>query len=259
MLIDAHAHLDMYSDEELPAVLEALEHGRIFTLSTSIDVPSFERLRDISSRSTWVVPGFGIHPWEAHRYLGGMDELDRHFTEAAYVGEIGLDHRWVEDSERYPAQRHVLEHQLDVAHRQRKLVNVHTAGAERQVLDLIAGSGVERVIIHWYSGPLDVLADLIERGFFFTVGVQLVSSGAIREIAKAIPIDRLLTETDNPGGLEWLTGERGMPDAVPAVLNELARVKDVTPDDLAGAVLANLRRLVGADPHFAPWQDLLAE
>jgi TatD DNase family protein len=112
---------------------------------------------------------------------------------------------------------------------------------------------IERAIIHWYSGPLDVLSQLVAAGYMLTIGVELMHSGHIRDVARAIPSDQLLTETDNPGGLRWLTGEAGQPEGITEVVAELAAIRGVQPEGLATMVQSNMVRLVGPDPLLGRW------
>ena len=111
----------------------------------------------------------------------------------------------------------------------------------------------ERAIIHWYSGPLDVLAQLVGMGYMFSVGVEVLYSDRIREVARVIPSVQLLTETDNPGGLRWLTDETGYPTIIESVVDELARIRDVPRASLVEVVRSNLGRLFDDDPHMEPW------
>ena len=249
----------MYPADTIDGIVSELEELDIFTLSTSVDPDSFVAARDIADRTELVVPGFGVHPWESHRFAADLASLDEALASAAFIGEIGLDHRWVEDASRYPGQREVFDHQLASAARQAKLVNVHTAGAEQEALDMLAARDVERVIVHWYSGPDDVLEQMIDRGFYFTVGVALLHTERIPEVAAAIPLDRLLTETDNPGGLEWIAGEVGRPRIIPAVVERLAAIKRVGIGELTAAIRGNLVRLFDGDRHLDPWIGVLSE
>ncbi|CAN5787848.1 TatD family hydrolase [soil metagenome] len=211
MLIDAHSHLDKYGDEEIGDVLETIAQDRILTFSVAIDVDSFLRTELIAAQESLVIPGFGIHPSEATRYVDGLDDVEALVARSPFIGEIGLDHEFVTDSSQYGAQRMVFDRFLAWAAAESKLVNLHCTGAEQDTADMLGESGVERVIVHWYAGPLDVLAQLAAIGCMFTVGVELLHSEHIRDVARAIPSRQLLTETDNPGGQRWLTGESGYP------------------------------------------------
>jgi TatD DNase family protein len=249
MYVDAHAHLDRYGDD-LGEVLAEIERDRIFTVSVSMDPPSYRRNVEIAAACELVLPTFGVHPWNAPAYAGRLGELREPTAQSPMLGEIGLDHRFVDDASVYPAQREVFEFFLQAAAEQRKMVNLHTSGAEEEVVALLKRYDVRRVIVHWYSGPLDVFDELVTWGAYFTVGVEVLHSEHIRDIARRLPPERLLTETDNPGGPKWLTGTPGMPSLIKDVVAELARLRGVVVDDVARAVEANVAGLLDNDPWF---------
>jgi TatD DNase family protein len=259
LFIDAHAHLDRYEDDEIVGVLQEIERQRILTLSVSLDAKSFLRTEAIAARLGLVVPAFGVHPFEAPRYVEALDDVEEPITRSPLIGEIGLDHRFVTDKSQYGAQRKVFARFLTRAREQKKLVNVHCVGAEQDTSDMLREHGIERAIIHWYSGPLDVLAELITAGFMFTVGVEVLHSDHIRDVARAIPREQLLTETDNPGGPRWLTGEKGYPSLISDIVAELARIRGVNPDDVLATVYANMVRLIERDAHLRPWLSQLSD
>src|SRR5918996_1254018 len=95
------------------------------------------------------------------------------------------------------------EYFFAAAREQKKIVNLHTKGGEKSILELLERYDVARPIIHWYSGPLDILRALVQFGAYFTIGVEVLYSETIQTIAREIPEHLLLTETDNPGGLQW--------------------------------------------------------
>lgn len=254
MLVDAHAHLDKYDDHQIDEVLASIESRRILTLSVSVDPVSFARAEVIAAQSTLVVPSFGVHPEQAPSFVDALTGIGSLVDRAPMIGEIGLDHRFVADETQYEAQRKVFASMLGWARAQDKVVNLHCSGAERETLDMLDSHGIERAIVHWYSGPLDVLAEMIAAGYLFTVGVDVLHSADIRRVAQLIPDQQLLTETDNPGGLEWLTGEIGQPAHLLEVLDELGRLRGVPVDELTGTIHENLGRLVHGDPHLAAWR-----
>lgn len=250
MLIDAHVHLDRYGDL-LAEALRQIECQGIFTIATAMDVPSYLELKEIGQRSALVLPTFGVHPRRAAEYANSLRELDRHIESSPAIGEIGLDFHWVKEKENYPAQKKVLEYLLAAAREQDKFVNLHTKGGEQQILDLLQRYDVKRVIVHWYSGPMDILRAMIQYGCYFTIGVEIHSSDHIRNIAREVPDHLLLTETDNPGGLKWLTGVAGMPAEIARVGEALALLRHKTLDSITGTVHSNLLRLFGNDPWLA--------
>lgn len=254
MLLDAHAHLDRYG-EELQAALDEIRRFEILTLAVSMDPPSYERNSKIELESELVIATFGIHPSRAVEYAGRLSELAPLIERSPALGEVGLDFHWVSDSCGYPAQKKVLEYFLAAAREQKKIVNLHTKGAEKEVVDLLDRYSIERAIVHWYSGPLDVLRALVEFGAYFTVGVEVLKSERIRAIARAIPLERLLTETDNPGGWRWLTGETALPGIVREVAKALAEIKGIDYPEMVQGVESNFKRLLRGDPWLSPTWD----
>ena len=250
MLIDAHAHLNTYGDE-LETALAEIEENRIVTWAVSMDLPSYQRSREIAARCDLVLPTLGVHPRLAPQYADRLGEISRFIEQSPAIGEIGLDFHWVEDASQYPAQRKVLEYFLAAAREQKKIVNLHTKGAEREILNLLQRYDIERAIIHWYSGPLDILCALADFGAYFTIGVELLFSEQIREIARALPLEWLLTESDNPGGLKWLNGTVGMPRVIGEVVTAIAAVRQTTPEAIETAVETNFLRLIDGDSRLA--------
>ncbi|HEX9444111.1 MAG TPA: TatD family hydrolase [Candidatus Binatia bacterium] len=247
MLIDAHAHLDKYGTA-LPAALEEIDRRRIFTWAVSMDLPSYRESLAIGARSDRVLPTFGVHPRRAPEYAGRLKELGPWIERSPAIGEIGLDFHWVRDPSEYPAQKRVFEYFLAAAREQNKLVNLHTKGAEKEILLSLERYDVRRAIVHWYSGPLDILRALVEYGAYFTFGVDLASSAEIRRILRLVPPERTLTETDNPGGLQWLSGTIGMPAALLQVVEAVAAVRETSPEGVSESVEKNFRRLIADDP-----------
>jgi len=258
MFIDAHVHLDKYGDL-LDKALKQIETARIFTVATAMDVPSYLEMQKIGERSELVLPTFGIHPRRAAEYADRLPEIGRYIEMSPAIGEIGLDFHWVKDASIYPAQRKVLEYFIAAAAEQKKFVNLHTKAGEKEILDLLEKYDVRRAIVHWYSGPLDILQAMIEFGCYFTIGVEVHYSEHIKAIAKAIPDHLLLTETDNPGALKWLkkNDEIGMPTAIQKVVEAVAALRQSSPEEVARSVHRNFTRLIGDDPWLASHTHLL--
>lgn len=249
MLIDAHVHLDKYGDL-LDQALKEIEAEPIFTVATAMDIPSYLELQEIGKRSDLVLPTFGIHPRRAADYADRLSELGRYIEMSPAIGEIGLDFHWVKDTSTYPAQRKVLEYFIAAAGEQNKFVNLHTKAGEKEILDLLEKYDVKRAIIHWYSGPMDILRAMVDYGCYFTIGVEVLYSDYIKEIARAVPDHLLLTETDNPGALRWLkkNEEVGMPVAIKLVVEALAGLRRSPAGRIEALVQANFSRLIANDP-----------
>ncbi len=262
MFIDAHSHLDRYDlvdEQALDSALAEITRHRILTISNSMDLPSYQRNLEIGQRCPWVVPTFGVHPWQAPEYADRLEDLRAATEQSPMLGEIGLDHYFVQDPAAYPAQRQVLEFFLGAAREQDKIVTLHTKGAEGDVLELLDQYDLRRVLVHWYSGPLDIFRELVDRGVFLTVGVEVLYSEHIQAIAREIPLKQLLTETDNPGGPRGFTGRPGMPVLIKEVVQGVAEARGTTPEAIVQAIQANWLALIGDDRRFSELCVLLEE
>jgi len=246
MLIDAHAHLNRY-DKLTDKALDEIENYKIFTISNSMDLQSYKENQEIGEKCRYALPTFGIHPWVAHEYVHKLIEIDDYIGKSPMLGELGLDYHFVKDTSLYPAQRKLFEYFIVRAAEQNKIVNLHTKGAEEDILKLLEKYDIKRAIIHWYSGPLGILKKFIDIGYYFTIGVEILFTEHIRKIARNIPDDLLLTETDNPGGYEWLAGTTGMPGALQEVVLELAQLRKIEYEECENMIQRNFERLIEGD------------
>ena len=209
-----------------------------------MDLDSFDETLRISDLEPLVLPSFGIHPWEAPRFSADLEALNPFTERAPMLGEVGLDFHFIEDEDQYPAQRAVFDYFIGAAETRGLILNIHTKGAEKEVLSHLRGRGLRGVVIHWYSGPLDLVRHFLDLGAYFTVGVQVLRSRHIRSLVDLIPDDRLLTETDNPGGWQWMEGEPGFPDLLHKVEAELAERRGEDRERLSQRVEENFTRLL---------------
>lgn len=244
-MIDAHVHLDRYGEDLEPALDEIRRLG-IRTLAVSMDPASYRRTRRIAEEEPLVLPSFGVHPWEAPRFAGKLEALEELLAEAVLLGEIGLDRRFVEEPSAYPAQEEVFEWFLDTAEARGRLVNLHTSGAEDRVLAALRRRTPPAIVVHWYAGPEELVDGYLELGAFFTVGVEVLRSERVRRLAARLPAERLLTETDNPGGWSWLTGAPGMPGLLERVEEAVAEIRGVPRAVLSARVEENFRAALAA-------------
>jgi TatD DNase family protein len=258
MLIDAHVHIDKYG-ADLNQALDEIRAHVVFTIAVAMDVPSYKRSLEIGEESNLVLPTFGIHPRRAPEYVDRLRELNPFIEQSPAIGEIGLDFHWVKESSQYPGQLKVLEYFLAAAREQNKMVNLHTKGAEQKILNLLERYDIQRAIVHWYSGPMDILRALVQFGAYFTVGVEVSYSETIQAIAREIPDHLLLTETDNPGGLKWLRGIVGMPTEVQNVIRMIARVRGSSPEAVSQIIHANFLRIVENDAWLKDIHSLLLQ
>ena len=226
MFIDAHNHLDFYEDN-LDTAIEMINQHKIITLGCAMDEESYLFTKQLSINNPNIIPCFGVHPWKAYDISKDIDRFEEYIKTSKVIGEIGLDYYWITDKNQYPIMRKVFNYFLEKASQYNKITNIHTKGAEFEILEGIKKYNLINPIIHWYSGPWDVLKSLLDYGCYFTISVDIKTSQLTKEIVKMIPLSRLLTETDGPTSLKWVNGEYGYPVEVINIVKEISFIKKI--------------------------------
>ena len=139
----------------------------------------------------------GMHPLLATERKIEVPLFKRLVDQTSYIGEIGLDF----SKEGYATkddQIEVLHELLSAIRGKKKIVSVHSRKAEKELLALLCEYEIENVVFHWYSGPVDLIPDILAQGYYFSVNEAMCLSKNGRAIIEKIPRERLLTETDAP-------------------------------------------------------------
>ena len=202
MLIDSHCHLYMGSwAKNLDIVLaRAKERGIGKIICPGIDIDSSWRSVAIANKYKEVYAAAGIHPHDAENAPADFINQLRDILaqpKVVAIGEIGLDYyRNISDSD---TQRTVFKKQLQLAKDMDLPVIVHNRNADNDIIHIIRQVGQIRGVAHCFSSDLTTAKILIDLGFYisFAGNVTYIKSG-LSEIAKDIPLDRLLIETDAP-------------------------------------------------------------
>ena len=249
-LIDSHAHLDSPKfDGDREAVVErAREAGLVAILNVGGDLASSRAAVALAERYGFIYAAVGVHPHDARTVtpavLDDLRTLSRH-PKVVAIGEIGLD--YYRDLSPRPVQRQAFADQLALAAELGLPVIVHSREALDDVLAALQGwegTGV----LHSYSGGPERLEEVLELGFSIGISgpVTFPKAERLRAVAEAVPLERLLVETDCP----YLTpvphrGRRNEPAYVRYVAQAVARARGMEAEPLARATADNARRLFG--------------
>lgn len=252
MLLDVHCHIDNYGCNHLDSALKEIEENSILSISNSMDYPSYKKNLEISKKCRLVLPIFGVHPWNAPYYEDKLESIKEYIEESFMLGEVGLDYHFIKDDHQHQAQQKVFEFFLNEAKRLNKIVIVHSKGAEDDVLRMLRHYDIERAIIHWYSGPIDTFSQLAKRNYHFTIGFMVNHSDFIKVMARRLPQDKILTETDNPGGEKWYSGEEGLPSAMNGIIREIALARKANEEEIVEMIWNNFINMLTPDEkvHF---------
>lgn len=257
-LIDSHAHIDFPQfDADRSEMLDRARAAGVTTLlaiGIGSGPPQLDAAIPFAEKSDWIYATVGIHPHEAHKaeqpQFDRLAQLARHPRVIAW-GEIGLDYHY--DFSPREVQQRVFREQLTLAAAAKLPVIIHCREAWPDCLAILeedwSRSGLGG-ILHCFSGTLDEARQGIEIGFMISFAGNSTYPKAqnLRDIARDLPLARLLIETDAPYlAPQPFRGKRNEPAFVAEVARTLAGVRNLAPDDFAAATAANFRGFFGLD------------
>lgn len=213
--VDTHCHLDKFEDST-----RTLDDAKSTLVVAVTELPSQYRLLSARFRSDGRVRlALGLHPLRAAT-AGAFEEglLIRELEWTDYVGEIGLDFSREGSSSRL-AQLRVFDRILAEPTLRRKIVTVHSRGAEFDVVERLRDARIP-AILHWYSGPGRLVDRALEAGMYFSINPAMTRTQRGRLLVAALPSDRVLTESDGP--FAKVGGRPATPRDMVALVAELA-------------------------------------
>lgn len=250
MLVDSHCHLNFPEfTENMPAVLQAMhDNGVDHALCIGVTLEKFPQVLAIAEAHPHIYATVGIHPDNEN-----VEEADvaRLVTLADHpkvvgIGETGLDYfRLTGDLE---WQRERFRTHIRAAIATGKPLVIHTRNAAEDTIRIMREEGAERCggVMHCFTESQEVAEQAMELGFYISLSgiVTFKNAQALKEVAKNIPLDRMLVETDSP----YLApipfrGKTNQPAYVKHVAEHVAELRGITLDDVAAATTQNFFRL----------------
>lgn len=252
MLIDSHCHLDFPDfDGRLDAVrAEMAAHGVTEAMCISTSLPGFEKVRRIAETYDNFHCTVGIHPDSESAGTTTVEELVGLASHAKVlgIGETGLDYYRAQGDLEWQRERFRVH--IRAAREAGKPLVIHTREAAADTLRIMEEEGAREAggVIHCFTETLEVAQAAMDLGFHISFSgiVTFKNAAALKEVARAVPLDRMLVETDSP----YLApvpfrGKTNQPAFVRHVAEEIARLKDESLETVADTTTRNFRRLFG--------------
>jgi TatD DNase family protein len=251
MLVDSHAHIDdpRFSEDRQQVLQRAWDAGirRILTIGNGRGPDDMGCGIPIADAHDWIVTSVGIHPHDAAKcedhHLDLMRELGGN-PKVVAIGETGLDYYY--DNSPRDVQQKVFRRQLSIAKDLNLPVIVHTRDADEDTERILQQAGPRGGVLHCFTSSERLAAVAIELGFYISFSgiVTFPKSGHISTVARNIPLDRILVETDCP----YLApvphrGKRNEPSFVLDTCSFVASLRGISNEELAAATTANFLRL----------------
>jgi len=258
MFIDSHSHLDVPNyDADRAEVIARAREARVEIMleiaGSDVGKGSLAPGLKLAEEHEFIYAAIGLHPHEASLYDSQLEETllacSRHPKVIGW-GEIGLDYYY--DNSPRDVQQGAFRRQLELALERRLPVIIHTRDAENDTIAILreawadAGGAEVGGVIHCFTGTQTLADAALEMGFYisFSGVVTFKTAEELRNVARGVPIDRLLIETDCP----FLApvphrGKRNEPAFVIETARKLSELKQTSLEEIARATSGNFRRL----------------
>lgn len=251
MFFDTHAHLDdeHFADDRELVIKRAREAGLQLIMNASCNLEACKKTIELTKKYDFIYGAVGIHPQDARditevdfselKELAGEEKIRA-------IGEIGLDYYW--DDAPHDVQHQIFRRQINLAKEVKLPVIIHDREAHQDVFEILKEEGAQEVggVMHCYSGSWEMAKEYIKLGFYISLGgpVTFKNGRKVQEIAKQVPLENLLIETDSP----YLApvpyrGKRNEPAYVVKTAEQIAHLKGIGVEVVAKATLENGKKL----------------
>ncbi len=253
MLFDSHAH---YNDEKFNSdrdeILSSMQENNVGLIMNSCS--SLDEAQDIFAiceKYPFVYASIGIHPHEAENLEEADMETLKKYAEnpkVKAIGEIGLDYFY--DFSPRDIQKKWFARQVDVAKELKMPVIIHDRDAHKDCMDILRAHNIKETggVFHCYAGSVEMAREILDWGMYIAFGGSLTFKKSVRpvEVAKYVPLDRIVIETDCP----YLTpephrGKRNSSLYIHYVAEKLAQIKGVDVEEIENATFENAKKCFG--------------
>lgn len=252
MYFDTHAHLN--ADNFRNNLSNIIEEARSVKVDY-INVVGFnpktnDRAIKIATKYENIFATCGLHPTEVQNFTeDNINTLEEYLAidKTVAIGECGLDYYWHKETK--IRQIFFFERQIDLAKKYQKPIIVHVRDAFNDSYDVLkkaTNDGKLKGVMHCFSGSKEMALRFIDLGFYISLGgpVTFKNAKVPKEVAKIVPLDRLMIETDCPYlAPHPYRGKENKPSYLPLIAKEIAEIKNVSLDEIAYHTTNNAKKL----------------
>ena len=241
MLFDTHAHFndEKYDGDRDDTIQKSYDDGVRLILNTAADMDSSRKGILLSDKYSFIYSSVGVHPHEAEKMTEKdyeeLKELSKK-PKVVAVGEAGLDYFY--DNSPRDTQRYWFARQIGLAKETGLPIIIHDRDAHEDTIDVMKSENAYLCggVLHCFSGSVEMARTILDMGFYIAIGgvVTFKNAKKMVEVAKYLPMDRLLIETDAPYlSPEPYRGTRNYSGLVRLVAEKIAEVRGMNFEDVA--------------------------
>lgn len=246
-MIDTHSHINMIESLSLDEIIKnAFDNGIDKIIVPSAYPADMENIMDLVNKYDNVYGMLGIHPSEVKSLDDSFIEKIKNYainSKIVAIGEIGLDYYW--DKSFNDLQKEVFIKQIKLANELNLPIDIHDREAHKDTYDIIQEhNNGSKVIMHCFSGSVEFARECVKAGFYLGIGGVVTFKNAVKmkEVAKDVPLEKILLETDAP----YLTpvpfrGKENQPAYVKYVAEEIASLREISVEEVAQITTENAK------------------
>lgn len=248
-IINTHSHVNMLRETNIDEAIQNAIDNKIVTIVPSSSAQDIFDTDKFIKKYNDVYGYVGVFPEEVKDFsdktLSDMEEIIKSNPKIIGIGEIGLDYYWGKSFKEL--QKEVFIKQIEFANQMNLPLNIHSREAHLDTLEILKKYNKNSTaIMHCFSGSLEFARECIKEGIYIALGgvVTFKNAKKTKEVAKNIPLEYLLLETDDP----YLApvpfrGKENQPMYVKYVAEEIANLRGITPEEVAKTSTENAKKI----------------
>lgn len=248
-MIDTHTHINCIEEISVEDVIKnALDNGVEKLIVPTAYPTDIEVVKELAQKYENVYGLLGVHPSEVKDWNDDLIDKIKEYSKSSKIvgiGEIGLDYYW--DKSFNDLQKEVFIKQIKLANELNFPISVHDREAHKDTFDILTEYNKNSaVVMHCFSGSVEFMKECVKQGWYIAIGGVVTFKKAIKmkEVAKEVPLDKLLLETDAP----YLTpvpyrGKTNQPAYVKYVAEEIASIRGISFEEVDEITTQNAKKV----------------
>lgn len=245
--IDSHAHLmdEMYNGEEESIIKNALSNGVKTIINIGYSKETSKKAIELANKYDFIYAVVGMHPDECNKEIdiSFINDLAKNKKVVA-IGEIGLDYHYEEHSKEL--QKKYFIEQINLANELNLPIVIHSRDADMDMLEILKANKIKnKFVMHCFSSSVEILKEVLKLGAYISIAgpVTFKNARSLIDVAKLVPEDKLMIETDCPYLCpEPNRGKRNEPANVRFTAEKIAEIREISLEELAKMTTENTKR-----------------
>ena len=258
MIFDTHCHLydEKYIEGAIEAIKTSILNGVDLFMIPGDNLVNSKKAIELATLFPQVYCAIGVHPSDVmeldiEESINELRRLYKTSSKSKAIGEIGMDKYWVKEENVIKKQKEFFIRQIELANELELPIIIHDRDAHNEVLEVLKNhKPLYGGVMHCFSGSVEYLKEILALGLYIGLDGPVTYKNAItpKEVAKDVPLDRLLVETDSP----YLTpvpfrGKINYPHYVKNVIEEICRIKSINSREIENITCENGKKLFGIE------------